>query len=241
MNERHRAKRLTALRYLLALPKSIAFNLRMLPFRQALRLPILVSHHTKLENLSGKITLHANRPRIGLIKIGFNTYQHTDFRYDRTRLNLRGHLVLQGECAIGAGSCLNIGENGTLTFGNQVSIGPKNLIICHLSITFSNHNQTSWCCTLMDTDQHRLIDDHGNCCNPDRPIHLSDCVWLGCHVIATKGTRLAPHTTVGAGSILHGSYDEPHTILAGNPAQVVKQNVVREDYSNCLRTASNVS
>lgn len=230
--ERHRIKRLTALRYLLALPRSICFNLRMLPLRQAWRLPILVSHRTKVENLSGKMMMLADKPRIGLVKVGFNIYQHTDFRFDRTRLNLRGQWVVNGECAVGTGACLNIGESGVLTFGDNVSIGPKTLIICHKGITFGSHNQTSWCCTLMDTDQHRLVNDQGNCCNEDRPIQFADGVWLGCHVIVTKGTSLAPHTTVGAGSVLHGRYDEPHTILAGNPAQVVKRGVTREDFSN---------
>ena len=82
-----------------------------------------------------------------------------------------------------------------------------------------------------DTDQHRLVDSLGKHCNEDRPILLDDGVWLGCHVIVTKGTQLATHTTVGAGSVLHGCYDKPHTILAGNPAQVVKSGVTREDFS----------
>lgn len=234
MSERHRIKRLTALRYLLALPKSIWYNFRLLPCRQAWQLPILISHRTRVESIAGKVNLAATSLRIGLVKIGFATYQHTDFRYDRTRFNLRGRWVVGGECAIGAGSCINVDEKGVLTTGDNVSIGPKTLIICHRAITFGRQNQTSWCCTLMDTDQHRLIDSLGNHCNQDRPILLGDSVWLGCHVVVTKGTQLASHTTVGAGSVLHGRYEEPHTILAGNPAQVVKKGVTREDFSDCL-------
>ena len=82
----------------------------------------------------------------------------------------------------------------------------------------------------MDTDQHRLVDEHGTWCNEDRPIHLGEGVWLGCHVIVAKGTSLAPYTTVGAGSVVHGKHDEPRTVLAGNPAQVVKRGVAREDF-----------
>ena len=230
MNERHRLKRLTALRYVLALPRSVWYNYTLLPLRQAWRLPILVSHRTKVENLTGEVTLIATKPRIGLVKIGFNTYQHTDFWHDRTRINIRGRWVMKGACAVGAGSCINVGEKGVLIFCDNVSIGPKTLIICHHTITFADHNQTSWCCTLMDTDQHRLVDNKGNWSNEDRPIELAEGVWLGCHVIITKGTRLAAYTTVGAGSVVHGSHDQERTVLAGNPATVVKRGVVREDF-----------
>ena len=156
--------------------------------RQAIHLPILISHRTRLENLSGRIDLQADSLRIGLVKIGFNTYQHTYFRHDRT------------------------------------------LIICHRSIELGRQTQTSWSCTLMDTDQHRLVDEHGTWCNEDRPIHLGEGVWLGCHVIVAKGTNLAPYTTVGAGSVVHGKLDEPRTVLAGNPARMVKRGVAREDF-----------
>ena len=230
MNERHRNKRLAAFRYLLALPRSLWYNFRLLPMRQAIHLPILISHRTRLENLSGRIDLQADSLRIGLVKIGFNTYQHTYFRHDRTQVNLRGLWVLKGECAIGAGSCIHVGEQGVLIFGEKTNIGPKTLIICHRSIELGRQTQTSWSCTLMDTDQHRLVDEHGTLCNEDRPIHLGEGVWLGCHVIVAKGTNLAPYTTVGAGSVVHGKHDEPRTVLAGNPAQVVKRGVAREDF-----------
>ena len=48
MNQRHREKRLAALRYVLALPKSIWYNFRLLPFRQACHLPLLLSHRTRV-------------------------------------------------------------------------------------------------------------------------------------------------------------------------------------------------
>ena len=102
------------------------------------------------------------------------------------------------------------------------------LIVCNHSITFGPHVQTSWCCTLMDTDQHALFGPDGNRCNPDRPIVFADHVWLGCHVVVTKGTSLPSHTTVGAMSCLHGTFDEAHTILAGNPAKVVRRGITRQ-------------
>lgn len=228
MNERHRVKRLNFLRFALAFPRSVWLNFRLFPFRQARRLPLLVSHRTQIQNLSGRVSLRAGHLRVGLVKIGFNTCQQTDFRHQRTLLNLRGNVCILGECAIGAGSSIEVSESGTLTLGDGFNLGPSSLIVCNHSVTFGSQVQTSWCCTLMDTDQHRLYDSTGQWCNPDRPILFGHHVWLGCHVVATKGTTLPPHTTVGAMSCLHGAYSEEHTVLAGNPATVVRRGVTRQ-------------
>ena len=227
MNERHRKKRLDALRFLLALPRSLWYNLRLLPLRQARHLPILLSHRTRVENLSGKITLDSPTLKTGLVRIGFNTCQCSDFRQDRTRLNIRGQWVIQGKCLLGAGCSVEVGEEGVFTTGSNFNLGPKSLIICHKSITFGAEGLTSWCCTIMDTDQHSLVDSNGNRCNPDRPVTVGDNVWLGCHVIVTKGTSLASDITVGAGTILSGQYLQPMTVLAGSPARIVRQGVRR--------------
>ena len=80
----------------------------------------------------------------------------------------------------------------------------------------------------MDTDQHSLVDSDGCRVNNDCEIRFGDNVWLGCHVIATKGVTLADNTTVAAGSRLAGCYSEPLTVLAGNPAVVVRRGIKRE-------------
>lgn len=223
--ERHRRKRLDALRYALALPRSLWYNLRWLPWRQAWRMPILISNRTVVENCSGRLTLETVRPHFGQVKIGFHTCQCSDYRYDRTRLNLRGRLSVAGECAVGAGCRIEVSETGTLTLGDHFNLGPCSLVVCHQSITFGSQVLTSWCCTLMDTDQHALVDEQGIRCNEDRPVIIGDSVWLGCHVVVNKGVELTSHTTVGAGSVLRGHYEEPCTVLAGNPAIVVRRGV----------------
>ena len=227
MNDRRRKKRLSAMRYMLALPRSVVYNFRLLPLRQAVHLPLLISHRTRLIDLSGKIALNAKHLRVGLVKIGFNTCQLTDFRYHRTQLNIRGRLDIMGECAIGAGSSIEVSETGCLTLGERFNMGPSSLIICHLDVTFGSDVLTSWQCTFMDTDQHRLVDGEGHWCNENRPIVLGDNVWCGCNVIVTKGTHVCSHVTIGAGSCVHGTFEEERTVIAGNPARVVRHGLSR--------------
>ncbi|MBQ0159581.1 MAG: hypothetical protein KBT28_03010 [Bacteroidales bacterium] len=228
MNERHRQKRLMALRYVLAIPRSIRINYSLLPWRQAWHLPILIARNTVIENLSGKINIEAPKLRMGLFKIGFSTYQGTDTLFHRTRLNLRGTIVVAGESDFGTGSSVEVSETGVLTLGHMSHVGPQSLLVCHKSVSLGSHARISWCCTLMDTDQHVLVDASGMSQNADRPIALGENVWVGCHTIITKGTILPNNTTVGAGSVVHGRFDEECTVLAGNPARVVKKGVRRD-------------
>ena len=227
MTERRRQKLLTAWRYLLALPRSIWFNHRQLPWLQARRLPLLISHRTVVESFSGTLVIANPKPKMGALKLGFSTYQQTDFRHDRTRLNIRGTLIVNGESDCGAGACISVAEGAVLTLGHNSHIGPKDLVVCHRAITLGDSVRISWCCTLMDTDQHHLVTLDGTVCNPDAPIVIGRNVWVGCHAIVAKGTQLADDTTIGAGSIVHGLHTEPCTVLSGNPAKVVKSGVRR--------------
>lgn len=228
MDERHRKKRLSAMRYVLALPRSVWYNFRLLPFQQARHLPLLISHRTRVVDMSGKISLRSDKLRVGLVKIGFNTCQMSDFRYHRTMLNVRGRLDILGECAIGAGSSIEVTESGRLILGNYFNMGPCSLIICNRNITFGKDVLTSWHCTFMDTDQHQLVDSEGHVRNEDRPVVFGDNVWCGCNVIVTKGTQICPHVTIGAGSCVHGVFEEEHIVIAGNPARVVRHGVSRK-------------
>ena len=61
------------IRYVSGIPKSIYVNFRVLPFEQAIYLPIMVSRKTKLQSLSGKVTL--GKVKTGIIRIGFEREQ----------------------------------------------------------------------------------------------------------------------------------------------------------------------
>lgn len=225
MSLRHRKKRLKAWRIALAIPRSIYFNLRMLPWSQACRLPILVSHRTRLEELSGHVELAVRQPKTGLVKIGFATCQCSDFNSEHTRLALAGTLRIAGSCAIGAGCSVEVAEGAVLSLGNDFHLGPRSVVVCHRDINIAADVLTSWNCTLMDTDQHALVDATGSRVNEDRPVVIGEGCWLGCHVIVPKGVTLPPHTTVAAGARLAGRYTDSCTVLAGNPARVVKEGV----------------
>lgn len=57
----------------------------------------------------------------------------------------------------------------------------------------------------------------------DKPILIGENSWIGTHVVILPGVKLGAHTIVAAGAIVTKSFPEGNQILAGNPAQVIKQ------------------
>jgi hypothetical protein len=62
-----------AFRYLGGIPKSIYVNFRLLPFKQAIKMPIIVSRKTTLSSLSGSVSL--DKLKTGSIRIGFGNVE----------------------------------------------------------------------------------------------------------------------------------------------------------------------
>ena len=71
-------------------------------------------------------------------------------------------------------------------------------------------------------DSHALTDLEGSRINPSRDIVVGDHVWVGMNAVVLKGVAVADSSVIGACAVVSGRFDEPHCIIAGNPAQVVR-------------------
>jgi acetyltransferase-like isoleucine patch superfamily enzyme len=55
------------------------------------------------------------------------------------------------------------------------------------------------------------------------PLAIGAYCMLGSNVHFAPGARVADYCAVGIGSVVTSAFDEPYTLIAGNPARVVKQ------------------
>ncbi|MBW3695511.1 sugar O-acetyltransferase [Vibrio sp. T187] len=61
-----------------------------------------------------------------------------------------------------------------------------------------------------------------------KPIHIADKVWIGANVVILPGVNIGFGAVVGAGSVV--TKDVPaNTVVVGNPAKVVKDNINAAD------------
>jgi acetyltransferase-like isoleucine patch superfamily enzyme len=86
-----------------------------------------------------------------------------------------------------------------INIGTNVRLGPG------VKLISANHD-------LLDFEKHLNVD----------PIVIGDNCWIGANAIILPGVSLGNHVIVGAGAVVTKSFFEDDVVVAGNPAQIVK-------------------
>ena len=115
---------------------SIYFNFHYLPFKQALKLPIIL-YKPKLYRCKGKVIIAPKDGviRPGMIKLGFNNvsvYPNSGIVWE----NLGGTIIFRGKCRIGNDTYLSFGEKTTVDFGDDFRNAAGAKIISYRGIKF---------------------------------------------------------------------------------------------------------
>lgn len=163
---------------------------------------IIFFKESRVHNLSGK------RDKI---KIGIKT-------------KIRGELLIfnhGGEVKIG--DFCYIGENTRIWSAEMIEIGNRVLISHDVNIHDGNDHPLDY----KDRHQHyKDIIEKGHPNNIETiksaPIVIEDDAWIGFGSIILKGVRIGKGSIIAAGSIVTKDV-EPWTVVAGNPAKVVKR------------------
>ena len=135
-------------------------------------------------------------------------------------------------------------EKGSVTIGNNSYIGGGTKLISRSSIVIGDHVTIAWGCTIYDHNSHSLDyrerqkdiqkqnNDYRNGNNliyskdwdnvKSKPIIIEDNVWIGFDSVLLAGVTIGEGAIVGARSVVRQDV-EPWTIVAGNPAIVVKR------------------
>lgn len=204
------------------------FNFKMLPFKQAIKLPFDFYYKIRFENLSGQIILEENQLKRGMIKIGGRGSEM--FSRTATIIDLKGILVINGVVEIGHGCLLRVEKKGVLKFGNEVRIGALSKIFCENEIIFNNEIDFSWECQIFDTNFHYLRNiKTGLIDEIVGQIEIGSYNWFGNRITVMKGTKTPNQFIVASNSLCNKSYlDLPmYSLIGGFPAKLIGNNKER--------------
>ena len=204
----------------LSLFKSVWINLRYLPIRQAIKLPILIYYKSTFEAGFGRIVID-KEVYFGMIRIGFHEVPVCN-PYDKTVIRVKGQLLIKGSAHIGRASKIIVGKSGSLILGDDFKISASTAINCYKHIEFGNNIQFSWDCLVMDSDAHTIFDEKGNRINFEKPIIFEDNIWVGCRCTVLKGSYIPTNCVIGAGSVITGQHFSENSIIAGCPPKSLK-------------------
>jgi galactoside O-acetyltransferase len=155
----------------------------------------------------------------------------------------QNHKVTVGNhCLLGVTIHLET-PDAKVSIGDRVYMGNSS-IISKTSVTLGNDILVAWGVTFYDHDSHSLdykerdrdiknayndfINEKGNYLkNKDwstvnsAPIKVEDHAWIGAEALILKGVTIGEGAVVGARSVVTKDVP-PYTVVAGNPAKVVK-------------------
>lgn len=205
--------------------KTIYFNLKYLPLKEAIKFPILISKNIILSKLNGNIEIKKNST--GMIKIGYDYGNIHIFDKKNTRgiWQVNGNVIFKGSARLGFGSKICVKKNGVLVLGENFMITAKSSIVVSKTIMFGSNCLISWDCLFMDSDFHKIYDNTSTYINEPKPIIVGSKVWIGCRNLILKGSIIPDNSVIGSSSIINKKLLEPNSIYAGNPIQLVKKEI----------------
>lgn len=211
--------------------KTLYLNFSTLPFPQACRLPIIVSKYTYFYSLPGKVVLTAPA-RFGMVRMGFLGEDVVVPKNARSLLQIEGNLLLGDNVRIGCGVILRIEPNAQLEIQDDVRIGSNCRIIAYDSIIIGFNTGISWECQIMDSNMHDICNvETGDLYPMSKKVVIGSNNWIGTRTSIMKGCMTPDYTIIGSSSVCNKKYEIPsYSILAGNPAKLIKTGVKRADY-----------
>jgi len=205
--------------------KTIYFNFKYLPFKQALMLPILVSKKVYLMKIDGNIIFDCT-VKTGMIKIGYGEVGIFDKNVSRSIWEVSGTVIFKGKADIGHGSKLSV--KGILILGDNFVITAESSIVASNKIEFGENCLLSWDILIMDTDFHKIKDGSEEIINAPKPIKIGNKVWIGCRCLILKGATIPNNTVIGANSFVSSQLKKENAIYAGQPVRILKEEIIWE-------------
>lgn len=156
-----------------------------------------------------------------VVKIGTIIVRHS------TLLGMTGLKLIIGQLpGLGAGVS-RVANNCRVDIGNRVVVNGATLYLQEDDsyVSIGDDSQLSWGIDIWCTDAHTITNLEGEPINFARGIEIGKHVWIGKDAKIGKNTKIADHSIVGWGSIVTKEFNEPHVIVAGIPAKIVKRGI----------------
>lgn len=220
------------IRTILAIPKSLLFCLWYLPFRQAIKIPILL-YNPKFYCLKGKVIIDSDHVYFGMIRLGLfitNQYPNAGVSFFS-----KGTIVFKGgtkPSCIGANSAITVLRNSSyLEFGKNFGNSSTLRINCDYRIICKDNVLCGCNVQIMDSSMQRLKNKNSDFVSRGYDeVVIDHDTWLAANVTVMQGTHLPPFSVVAAHSMCNDDYrnNDTHSLFAGIPAKYKTTGIWRD-------------
>lgn len=141
------------------------------------------------------------------------------------RLDRNSKFFVEGRIAIRPTSFLRIHKNAVLKIEKNVLFTQNTQLFCFNEITIGEGTTIGHSSIIRDGDAHEILDNNNTILNnKNNFIHIGRNCWICANAIILKGVTIGDNAIIAAGAVV--TKDVPTgSIVAGNPAKIVKENI----------------
>lgn len=141
-----------------------------------------------------------------------------------TMEQLAKFVVPSGTVKVKYNSEISIASGATLSVEGDTEFGPECLVRCGKSIIIGKECVIGRRVEIMDSDFYGIIENGEQKSGFGQGIEIGDHVWIGDGAVILKDVKIGEGAIIGAGAVVTSDV-EAHTMVAGNPASVIKTGV----------------
>lgn len=148
-------------------------------------------------------------------------------RLKNTRITMMGsnnHIIAEDGSKFDGPVHITLEGNSTLYIGRNSGLRGVTFVLKDGNITVGRNCMFSYGILLRNNDAHKVLDSEGNVTNAPRDIVIKDHVWLCENCSILKGVTIEQDSVVAYGAVVTKDCP-PNSIVAGNPARIVKQAI----------------
>ncbi len=203
---------------------SLFFCLRYLPFREAIKIPIMVHPDgLKVGKMRRGQIVFSSPVHRAMVVMGFTGSEGRDTRKSLLTIHEGGKLTLGSGVTFTRGTQMVI-NGGEVKIGNGFFCNADCFFTCNDSITIGEHCLFGWNIDLNTTDGHKVNID-GEWRNPTGAISMGDHVWVCSDSHISKNVTIANGCVVAQRSLVNKSCLTPNTLIGGMPAREIRHNI----------------
>lgn len=205
--------------------KTIYCNFKLLPYRQAIKMPIFCGKNTFINNYKrGGVKIASCNITPGMIKIGVNYEKCISSKDEQTVIDVAGYLEFGGRADIGKGTKIVVLPKGELYIGSSFAITGHSSFRVYRYAKIGDNCLFSWDILLMDYDGHQIFDSNGNRINDHRPLIIGDNVWIGCRTSIWDGADIPNGAVIGNNACIKKKILPSSSVFVSNGV-LVRSNV----------------
>lgn len=210
------------LKILISLPKTVFFNFATLPFKTAVKLPVLVCYNVKLLKLKRNVIRFASRVKMGMVHIGFGGSMGVIANRHGAICLEGGSIIFNGKAGFAEGASIRV--SGDLVIGKNMSANKNLFISCAHNIAIGDNVMFGWNCAVRDSDGH-IVYHKGEPKPYMAPVRIGNHVWICSEAHVLKGVTIGDESVVAYRSLVTKSFETPGLLIGGSPAKEIQQDI----------------